>query len=346
MSTSSNIKVEYKQLGNSGLRVSVPILGTMGMGDPKWGGWPVGKDESLPILKKAWDAGITTWDTADMYSNGLSESIIGEAIAKYQIPRENLVIMTKAFHIIHKDTGTPAFLIPGIGDSRDYVNQHGLSRGALFHAVDASLKRLGTTYIDLFQIHRFDHKTPPEETMRALHDLVTSGKVRYIGASSMWTWQFQMLNHVAELNGWTKFVSMQNNYSLLYREEEREMNAYCKHAGIGIIPYGPLSDGYLARPIGTMTTRQEVRKGSPWERRLTETDKEIIKRVQELAVKKNVKMAQIALAWIQTKCTSPIVGVNKVERVDEAIVSSDILTVEDIKYLEEPYVPQTIKGHF
>jgi len=343
---SEPLKVEYKQLGKSGLHVSVPILGAMGMGDPSWGGWPLGKADSLPILKKAYEAGITTWDTANIYSNGASESVIGDAIQELKIPRENLVIATKLCGIVHKEPGVMAFLIPGIGETRDYINQHGLSRTAIFSAVEASLKRLKTSYIDLLQVHRFDPKTPPEETMQALHDLVTSGKVRYIGASSMWTWQFQMLNHVAEVNHWTKFISMQNCYSLLYREEEREMNAYCNHAGIGIIPYSPMSDGHLTRPIGTgQSTRLSVVKGSPFERQFTESDKAIINRVEELAKKKNVPMAQIALAWIQNKCTSPIVGINKVERVESAIVKADLLSADEIKYLEEPYTPQNIKGH-
>jgi len=182
--------------------------------------------------------------------------------------------------------------------------------------------------------------------MKALHDLVTSGKVRYIGGSSMWTWQFQLLNHVAELNHWTKFICMQNNYSLLYREEEREMNAYCNYAGIGIMPYSPMHDGHLTRPFGTgQSARLAVRKGTPFERKFTDNEKMIIDRVEELAKKKKVPMAHIALAWVQNKSVSPVVGINKLERVETAIVRADLLTADEIKYLEEPYQPQAVQGH-
>jgi aryl-alcohol dehydrogenase-like predicted oxidoreductase len=219
-----------------------------------------------------------------------------------------------------------------------------LSRHAIFNAVDASLKRLDTPYIDLLQIHRFDATVPLEETMEALHDLVKSGKVRYIGASSMWATQFAQMQFVAEKNGWTKFVSMQNQYNLIYREEEREMNRFCHDTGVGLIPWAPLARGHLARPFekfGTTTrSKPELEKG------LSEVDEKIIKRVQELAEKKGWKMSQVALAWINKKISSPIIGFSSIDRIDEAIeVRGKTLTEEEEKYLEELYQPKPISGH-
>jgi aryl-alcohol dehydrogenase-like predicted oxidoreductase len=222
----------------------------------------------------------------------------------------------------------------------------GLSRIAIFNAVNASLKRLGTDYIDLLQIHRFDDSVPVEETMKALHDLVESGKVRYIGASSMWTYQFAKMQFVAERNGWTKFVSMQNHYSLCYREEEREMSKYCLETGVGLIPWAPLFRGHLARPLGGSTTRSTTKTGAVMSRKLTDEDEAIIKRVQELAEKKGWKMSQVALVWIIQKGTIPIVGFSSIARIDEACdVRGKSLTDEEMKYLEEPYKPKEIIGH-
>jgi aryl-alcohol dehydrogenase-like predicted oxidoreductase len=221
-------------------------------------------------------------------------------------------------------------MFPNLPNTRDYVNQSGLSRVAIFNAVEDSLARLETTYIDLLQIHRADPKVPFAETMEALHDLVKAGKVRYIGASSMWAWQFAEYQHIAEKNGWTKFISMQNHYSLLYREEEREVNPYCNFSGVGIIPWGPLADGLLARPLGAADTkRAEAGKGGPFERKLTKEDEEIIKRVEEVAKKKGWKLNQVALSWIGTKVASPIVGISSVSAqnsgfdiIDNCLLSS------------------------
>ncbi len=217
--------------------MSVPILGAMSYGSPEWAPWVLDEEESLPLLKAAYDRGLNTWDTANVYSNGESERIIGKALQKYDIPRHKVLIFTKLHGTVAEDMGLRTMMYRDeIATSKDYVNQYGQSRAAIFNQVEASLKRLGTDYIDLLQIHRFDRDTPAEEVMEALHDVVKSGKVRYIGASSMWTYQFATLQHVAERNGWTKFVSMQNHYSLLYREEEREMNKYCTETGVGLIP--------------------------------------------------------------------------------------------------------------
>jgi len=246
---------------------------------------------------------------------------------------------------VHNETHVQTHFQPNLKNERDYVNQSGLSRSAIFNAVNASLERLGTPYIDLLQIHRFDPDTPVEETMKALHDIVESGKVRYIGASSMRAWQFSELNHAAEKHNWTKFISMQNEYSLLYREEEREMIPYCHAHGIGLIPWGPLAAGHLARQPGTETARANAVKGSPFETKHSDTDHTIISRVAEIAKKKDWKMGQVALAWMMGTVSSPIVGVSSPERLEEAIITGKELTKEEIDYLNEPYVPRKVKGH-
>jgi len=338
--------VQYKQLGNSGLRVSVPILGAMGIGSTQWLPWALDEEKGIELLKSSFDLGINTIDTANIYSNGESEKVIGKFIKKHNIPRQNLVIITKCHSLVGKEVAGMAFLNPALLDERDYVNQSGLSRAAIFNAVEASLARLDTPYIDIYMLHRFDSKVPVEETVRALHDLVTSGKVRYLGASSMHTWQFALLNQVAEKNGWTKFVVMEDEHSLLYRESEREMYGYCKHNGIGITPYSPLGGGVLCRPFGSDTLRTQVVKGTPWEPKFTAADKAIVDRVEELAKKKGWKMSQVALAWSQSKVTAPIIGVTQSDRLVESILGKDfVLNEEDIKYLEEPYEPKAVRGY-
>lgn len=247
-------RAEYRQLGRSGLRVSNPILGGLQIGDSRWFPWILDEEKALILLKAAYDRGVNTWDTANIYSNGESERLMGKALREYNIPRRKVVIMTKCYRIVcdeeAPDPGSGVAMHGDLADqSKDYVNQWGLSRSAIFTAVEASLKRLQTNYIDVLQIHRYDSTVPPEETMEALHDLVKAGKVRYLGASSMWCYQFQRLQHVAEKNGWTKFISMQNHYNLLYREEEREMLRFCRETGVGVIPWAPLASGQLARPL-------------------------------------------------------------------------------------------------
>ncbi|OAX32990.1 Aldo/keto reductase [Rhizopogon vinicolor AM-OR11-026] len=337
--------VEYRSLGKTGLKVSVPILGGALFGSPKWDPSTLDEEPSIEIMKAAWDLGINTFDTSNNYSNGESERHIGKFIKKYNIPRHQIVIATKCLLVVGHDPSIRARFVPGIDQLPEYVNQSGLSRAAIFNAVDASLARLQTSYIDLLHIHRFDPSVTPEETMKALHDLVQSGKVRYMGASSMRCWQFAMLNETAAKNGWTKFVSMHDEYSLLYREEEREMHAYCKYNGIGIIPWYPMASGVLARPVGTETPRTNSAKGTPLEFKLIGGDTTIINRVEELAKKKNCKMSQIALAWVGSKVTSPIVGINSVRRLQECIVKGIELTSEEMAYLEEPYEPKVIRNH-
>jgi len=332
-------------LGNSGLRVSVPILGAMSFGSDKWAPWVINEDKAIPLLKAAWDRGVTTIDTANVYSNGESERIIGKFLKQYNIPREKVLILTKCHFLAHPDPGVSTVFQPNLRNERDFVNQSGLSRAAIFNAVDASLERLQTPYIDLLQIHRFDPETPIDETMKALHDLVQSGKVRYTGASSMRAWQFSEMNQVAEKNGWTKFVSMQNEYSLLYREEEREMIPYCRAHGIGLIPWGPLAAGSLARPFGTDTIRETSTKGTIFEKKYNDADKLVVDRVEEISKKKGWTMAEVSLAWMMDTVSSPIVGASSPERLEQAIITGKRLTKEDKEYLEEPYGPKVVRGH-
>lgn len=344
-------KVEYRQLGQSGLRISVPIFGTMSLGDPKAIPWVTPEEEALPLLKAAYDRGLNTWDTANVYSNGVSEEIIGKAIKKYNIPRQKVIIMTKCFWAAGESPEVRHFFQrQWVEASKDYQNQFGLSRHAIFNQVEASLKRLDTPYIDLLQIHRFDKDTPIEETMKALHDLVQSGKVRYIGASSMWATQFARMQFIAEKNGWTKFISMQNHYNLLYREEEREMNRFCDDTGVGLIPWAPLCRGHLARPpteFGSTERSKGEKENQPGHHGTVEPDLTIIKRVQEIADKKGWPMSHVALAWINKRVSSPIIGFSSVKRIEEAIeAKGKVLTEEEEKYLEELYQPKAISGHW
>ncbi|KAI8065647.1 NADP-dependent oxidoreductase domain-containing protein [Gongronella butleri] len=340
--------MEYTRLGKTGLKVSKICLGAMSYGSPEWLAWVKGEDESLALIKAAWDAGINFIDTANVYSNGLSERIVGKAIKKFNLPRHRLVIATKCFMPVFEDdiSITPMSLPPT--DPR-LINNGGLSRKAIFDAVDRSLDRLGLDYIDLLYIHRFDQNTPMEETMEALHDIVKSGRVRYIGASAMHAWQFVRLNAIAEKNGWTQFVAMQDMYNLLYREEEREILPYLQYAGVGQVPYSPLDKGRLARPCAESGATQRAISDAnrPWVAKLTETDNAIISRVEDVAKKHNVPMAQVALAWMLQKPhnPTPIVGISKESHLRDAVAAVSIkLTDEEITYLEEPYAPRSLQG--
>ncbi|RDB16551.1 Aldo-keto reductase dtxS3 [Hypsizygus marmoreus] len=345
MSSLNAPKVEYRQLGKSGLKVSVPILAAMSFGSSEWAEWVLNEEQSIEVIQAAWDLGINTIDTANVYSNGESERLIGKWIEEYKIARERIVIATKCFALVGEKPSLPTHFFPDLVKQRDYVNQSGLSRAAIFNAVHASLARLKVTYIDLLQIHRFDPDTPLEETMKALHDLVESGKVRYIGACSMRAWQLALMNELAERKGWTKFVSMQSEYSLLYREEEREMYAYCKYHGIGVIPWSPLTGGLLARPLHAETTRSRQAKGTQFETKLSAADEQIINRVEEIAKKRELKMAQVATAWVASKIDSPIVGANSAQRLSESITTDIKLSMAEIAYLEEPYAPKPVRAH-
>jgi len=341
-------KMEYVRFGKTGLKVSKICLGCMSYGSPDWSPWILNEEESIKHIKIAYEAGINFFDTADAYSSGYSEIILGKALKEIGAPRGRVVIATKVFFAVY-DSPKELAKLPNPEDP-ELVNRIGLSRKHIFDAVDASLKRLGVDYIDLYQIHRLDTGTPMEEIMEALNDLVRSGKVRYIGASAMTAWQFQKLNNIAERRGWAKFVSMQNLYNLLFREEEREMIPYCLDAGIAGIPYSPLATGEI-----TGKTRKTARSVTYFQMTTFEPNTKqdsndvIVDHVTEIAKKYNATNAQIALAWHFTKpfSTSPIVGVSKIEQLYDLLGSLKIkLTEDDVKYLEEPYTPrppQTLK---
>ncbi|KAF4206168.1 hypothetical protein CNMCM8927_005275 [Aspergillus lentulus] len=344
----SNNEMEYVRLGNSGLKISKIILGAMSYGSKKWQDWVLDEDEALPLIEHAYKRGINTWDTADTYSHGLSEEIIGKALKKYSIPRHRVVILTKCYFGV-TDEGNEGNMPPISACNRndgEWVNRVGLSRKHIFDAVDASVQRLGT-YIDVLQIHRLDRETPREEIMKALNDVIESGKVRYIGASTMAAWEFQTLQNIAARNGWHQFISMQNYHNLLAREEEREMIPYCLDSGVGLIPWSPMARGVLARPWGA---RSSIRENSDAALQLlvrsreTEVDKAIVDRVEEIAKKKNITMAQVAIAWVLSHPKeNPILGLSSKERIDEAVAAIKVqLTPDEIKYLEEPYRPKAL----
>jgi aryl-alcohol dehydrogenase-like predicted oxidoreductase len=321
--------MRYVKLGNTGLEVSVITLGCMSFGESGGRGRPWTLDETAcrDIVRQALDAGINFFDTANVYSSGRSEEITGQALKDF-VPRDEVVLATKVFMPMR----------PG-------PNGAGLSRKAIFAEVDASLRRLQTDYIDLYQIHRWDYGTPIEETLEALHDVVKSGKVRYIGASSMHAWQFTKALYLADLHGWTRFVSMQNHYNLLYREEEREMLPLCADQGIGVIPWSPLARGKLTRPWDATTTRKETDDfGQSLYR---DEDRAIVERVLEVAAKRGVPAARVALAWVLRNpvVTSPIVGVTKPSHLSDAIAAADVeLDDDEMAFLEEPYAPHTVAG--
>lgn len=323
--------MEYVNLGKSGLKVSRLCLGMMSYGDPKWRDWVLPEDAGRPFVRRALELGINFFDTANMYSLGVSEEITGRALKDFA-RRDEVVIATKLFY--------------PMGDK---PNQRGLSRKAIMQCAEDSLRRLGSDYIDLYQIHRWDYDTSIEETLEALNDLVRSGKVRYIGASSMYAYQFAKSLYIADLHGWTRFVSMQNHYNLVYREEEREMNRLCLEEGIGRIPWSPLARGFLAgnRPKdGAATARG---KSDVYAKQYYgDGDYQILDAVSAVAKEKGVENAQIALAWVLHKpgVTAPIIGATKMAHLEDAVAALDIrLSAEDIERLERDYVPHPVLGH-
>jgi aryl-alcohol dehydrogenase-like predicted oxidoreductase len=324
--------MDYVKLGHSGLDVSRLCLGCMTYGLPDRGNhaWTLDEEASRPLLRKAVEAGINFFDTANVYSDGTSEEILGRALKDFA-RRDEVVIATK----VH-------------GRMRPGPNGAGLSRKAIMTEIDASLARLGTDYVDLYQIHRLDPDVPMEEILEALHDVVKAGKARYIGASSMHAWQFATMLHVAEANGWTRFVSMQNYLNLLYREEEREMLPLCAAEGIGVIPWSPLARGRLTRDWDETTERSQSDVfGKSLYRTTAEADRKVVERVAEIAAERGVPRARIALAWLLGKdeVTAPIVGASKLGHLDDAVAALDIhLTDEEMARLEEPYVPHAVVG--
>lgn len=324
--------MKYVRLGRAGLKVSRLCLGAMSYGDPEWRPWVLAEDAARPFIKRALDQGITFFDTADMYSRGRSEEVLGRALREFA-SRDQVVIATKAFYPMSDDP-----------------NDRGLSRKHLLSAIEASLRRLGTDYVDLYQIHRLDLETPMEEMLEALHDIVRSGKARYVGASSMFAWQFAKLLYLADMHGWTRFVSMQNHYNLVYREEEREMLPLCLEEGVGVIPWSPLARGLLTGSRARGDQAQTVRaKTDDYGRGLygSDIDFDVADRVQEVARDKGVSAAQVALAWLLARpgVTAPIIGATKLHHLDDAVAALDVtLSEEERLRLEEPYRPQAIAG--
>lgn len=326
--------MEYARLGSTGMQVSRLCLGCMGFGDATgWvHKWVLNEENSRPVIKKALELGINFFDTANIYSIGASEEILGRALKDFA-KRDEVVIATK----VH-------------GKMREGPNGGGLSRKAILSEIDASLRRLETDYVDLYQIHRWDYETPIEETMEALNDVVRAGKARYIGASAMFAWQFQRALYVAEKHGWTRFISMQNHLNLIYREEEREMLPLCREEKIGAIPYSPLASGRLARDWSPDSTlRAETDQIAKFKYDATvETDRQVVERVAEIAGKHGVSRVHIALAWLLQKepVTAPIIGATKIAHLEEAVGALAVkLTQEEVRYLEDPYVPHRIVGH-
>ena len=325
--------MRYKNLGRTGLKVSELCLGCMTFGTPERGDhpWTLPEAKSRPIIRAALEAGINFLDTANTYSDGSSEEIVGRALKEFA-RRDEIVLATKVYFPMSKD-----------------ANGRGLSRKAIFTQIDASLRRLETDYIDLYQIHRWDPGTPIEETLEALHDLVKMGKVRYLGASSMWAWQFAKCLYTSRLHGWTQFVSMQNHYNLLYREEEREMLPLCVDQGIGVVPWSPLARGRLTRSWDEQTERS---RSDVFGSRLyvadVEADRRVIEQVAAIAAARAVPMAQVALAWVaqRSPVTAPIIGASKPQHLTDALAGLTLkLTSEEMTRLEAPYVPHPIVGH-
>jgi 1-deoxyxylulose-5-phosphate synthase len=325
--------MDYVNLGKTGLKVSRLCLGTMTYGSKKWREWVLEEEESRPFIRRALEAGINFFDTADMYSVGASEEILGRALRDFGPGRDRVVIATKVFNAMGDDP-----------------NQQGLSRKHIRHALEDSLRRLGTDYVDLYQIHRFDPLTPIDETMEALDDLVRAGKVLHLGASSMFAWQFAKMLSAADARGWTPFVTMQNHYNLLYREEEREMVPLCLDRSVGLIPWSPLARGILARPLAAATVRAKTDEYARniYGAELSEGDRAIHAAVNEIAKGRGVPPAQVALAWLCQKpgVVAPIVGASKPQHLEDALAALAVrLSAAEIAALEAPYVPHAIAGH-
>jgi len=321
--------MEQVRLGHTGLKVSRICLGTMTYGSLKWRDWVLEEEPSRPFIKRALEAGINFFDTADIYSNGVSEEVVGRALRDFASSREDYVLATKVFFPVDGRHG-------------------GLSRKHILHAIDDSLRRLGMDYVDLYQIHRFDNATPIEETIEALHDVVKSGKARYIGASSMHAWQFAKYLATAEKMGMTKFVSMQNFYNLVYREEERDMLPLCRDAGVGVIPWSPLARGFLGRKVAQTLDKQTTRAKSDniLDMQFDANDVETLRRVEETAQKHGKNNAQIATAWLLAKgITAPIVGASKMSHLEDAVAAAEIkLTPDEVAYLDAPYKAKPVAG--
>ncbi|KAI0250090.1 NADP-dependent oxidoreductase domain-containing protein [Lactifluus subvellereus] len=335
------------RLGKSGLKVSRIILGMMSYGDPRWRAWVLGENEAIEHVKFAYEHGVNTFDTANMYSSGISEVCLGRAIKALNLPREEIVVMTKVCRAMAK-TMDGSILSEKRAtelDKMGYVNQYGLSRKHIFESVKKSLERLQLDYVDVLQCHRFDPDTPIEETMEALHDIVKAGYVRYIGMSSCYAWQFHIMQNYAITHNLTPFISMQNHHSLVYREEEREMFPTLQHFGVGIIPWSPLARGLLTRPFSARTARGDTDVIIAGYLEGPGTS-DIVNRVEEISKKRGISMAQVSLAWSLTRVTAPVIGCTSIKNLEDLINGTDItLTEDEIQYLEEPYKARSVMGH-
>ncbi|CAE7118231.1 unnamed protein product [Rhizoctonia solani] len=347
--TEANKKtMPYVRLGKSGLKISRVILGLMSYGNDEWAKWVLNEEEGIKHIKAAYDAGIQTFDTANVYSNGESERILGKAIKELKLPRDEIVVMTKLYGVVARTPGERLFGDNEKADATGYVNQYGLSRKHIFESIKHSLERLQLDYVDVLQCHRFDYDTPIEETMQALHDVVKSGYARYIGMSSCHAYQFHAMQNYAINNKLTPFISMQNHHSLLYREEEREMIPTLKMFGVGMIPWSPLARGLLTRPFNETTLRSETDPVIKAIEKVKEANKEIIVRVENIAKARGISMAQVAVAWSLSRdgVSAPIIGTTNLKNLEDIIAAVHIkLSDEEIKQLEEPYVPQPVVGH-
>ncbi|CAE6445248.1 unnamed protein product [Rhizoctonia solani] len=349
MSAQENKKqMTYVRLGNSGLKVSRIILGLMSYGRKDWAGWVLEEEEGIKHIKTAYDLGIQTFDTANVYSNGESERILGKAIKQLNLPRDEIVVMTKLCGVVGRTPGESYYGNTPEADANRYVNQYGLSRKHIFESIKRSLERLQLDYVDLLQCHRFDNNTPIEETMQALHDVVKAGYARYIGMSSCHAYQFHAMQNYAINNKLTPFISMQNHHNLLYREEEREMMPTLKMFGVGMIPWSPLARGILTRPLSESTHRSKTDLWANYLDGTKESNNEIVSRVEAIAKSKGVSMAQVTIAWSLSKdgMTAPIIGTTNLKNLEDVVGGIHVkLTEEEIKHLEEPYVPRAIVGH-
>ncbi|KAB5589896.1 hypothetical protein CTheo_6660 [Ceratobasidium theobromae] len=346
--TENKKKMTYVRLGNSGLKVSRIILGLMSYGSDEWAKWVLNEEEGIKHIKAAYDAGIQTFDTANVYSNGESERILGKAIKQLNLPRDEIVVMTKVYGLVTRTHSERYWGKNDEADAAGYTNQYGLSRKHIFDSIKHSLERLQLDYVDVLQCHRFDNDTPIAETMQALHDVVQAGYARYIGMSSCHAYQFHAMQNYAINNKLTPFISMQNHHSLVYREEEREMMPTLKMFGVGMIPWSPLARGALTRPLSETTLRSQTDPFANMLDKTKEANKEIISRVEQIAKAKGVSMAQVAVAWSLSKdvMTAPIIGTTNLKNLEDIVGAVHVkLSEEEIKQLEEPYVPQAIIGH-
>ncbi|CAE6413088.1 unnamed protein product [Rhizoctonia solani] len=340
-------KMTYVRLGNSGLKVSRIILGLASYGNKSWAQWVMEEEEGIKHIKAAYDAGIQTFDTSNVYSHGDSERILGKAIKQFGLPRDEIVVLTKVYHPVSREPGPPIAASPAI-DAAGYANRYGLSRKHIFDSVKDSLERLQLDYVDVLQCHQFDYDTPISETMQALHDVVKAGHARYIGMSNCFAYQFQAMQNYAINNNLTPFISLQNQYNLIYREDEREMVPTLKMFGVGLLPWSPLSQGVLSRPYSQTSFRGETSPFSVMWKQTKQDNRETILRLEQIAKNRGISMSQVAIAWGLSKdvVTAPVIGTTSLQNLEDSIGAIHVkLTDEEVRQLEETYVAQAVQGY-